>query len=42
MPKNQFVVKFNEATDLYLKVYSPVFENCQWAGVEEAITWSTL
>ena len=42
MPKNQFVVKFNEATDLYLKVYSPVFENCQWAGVDEAIAWETL
>jgi len=42
MPQNQSVVKINESTDLYLKVYCPVFENCQWAGVQEAITWETL
>lgn len=42
MPQNQFVVKLNETTDLYLKVYSPVWEHCQWAGSEEAITWETL
>ena len=42
MAQNQFVVKINESTDLYLKTYCPVFENCQWAGPEEAITWETL
>jgi len=42
MAQNQFVVKINESTDLYLKTYCPVFENCQWAGPEDAITWETL
>jgi len=42
MPKNQYVVKYSDTTDLYLKVYSEVWENCQWAGPNEAITWTTL
>jgi hypothetical protein len=40
--KLDYVVKLNEQTDLYLMVYSSEYENCQWAGPGEAITWSTL
>ena len=42
MPQLKYVVKFNEATDLYLIVYSTVWENCQWGSPNDAITWSTL
>lgn len=38
----QYVVKLNETTDLYLKVYAADFKNCQWGSPAEALTWSTL
>ena len=42
MPIQKYVVKINETTDLYLKVYSPTWENCQWGSPSDAITWTTL
>lgn len=42
MPKQQFVVKLNATDELYLLVYSPVFENCQWTSADNASTWNTL
>jgi hypothetical protein len=42
MAKNQFVVKYNEATDLYLTVYNPDYNLCQWGAVGMALTFSTL
>ena len=42
MPQLKYVVKFNEATDLYLIVYSTVWDNCQWGSPNDAITWNTL
>lgn len=42
MPHTTYVVKFNESTDLYLLVYSSVWENCQWGSPNSAITWDTL
>lgn len=38
----QYVVKLNETTDLYLKVYAADFKNCQRGSPAEALTWSTL
>jgi len=42
MANEEFVIKLNDQTELYLKIYSPVWENCQWAGPDEAITWESL
>ena len=42
MSKSEYVVKYSDQLYLYLKTYSEVWENCQWAGPNEAITWPTL
>lgn len=42
MGQKQYVVKLDQATDLYLTVYSVVWENCQWGSPSSAITWTTL
>lgn len=42
MSKQLYVVKLNEQTELYLKTYSAVFENCEWSSPDQAITWTTL
>jgi hypothetical protein len=41
MPKQEFVVKYNEQTDLYLTSYSDP-EHCTWGSPSVALTWGTL
>lgn len=42
MSKQLYVVKLNENTELYLTVFSPGYENCQWSSADQAITWTSL
>lgn len=41
MPKTEYVVKFNENTDLYLMSYSDP-QHCTWGSPNVALTWATL
>lgn len=42
MPKEQFVVKLNDTTDLFLTYYSTDPAHCLWGAVNDALTWPTL
>jgi len=43
MPKdNEFVVQLNDQTELFLTVYNPNQDSCQWGNLEDAIIFSTL
>lgn len=42
MGQQTYVVRYNEQTDLYLTVFNPDYNLCQWGGVENAITFETL
>lgn len=42
MPHTEYVVKYNESTDLYMTVYAPEYRNCQWGSPQNALTWSSL
>lgn len=42
MPQNEFVVQFNEQTDLYMTVFNPEYSQCQWGNLENAITFTSL
>lgn len=42
MGQQQYVVKYNDTTDLYLVVYNPDYNLCQWGSVDVALTWETL
>lgn len=42
MPKELYVVKYSENTDLYLLYFSSNPEHCLWGNVQDALTWPTL
>ena len=42
MPKQVFVVKLDEQTDLFLTYYSTDPAHCLWGSVNDALTWPTL
>lgn len=42
MPQNEFVVKYNEDTELYMTVFSPNYVFCQWGSAENALVFDTL
>jgi hypothetical protein len=42
MGQQQYVVQYNDVTDLYLVVYDPDYNNCKWGNAESALTWTTL
>jgi hypothetical protein len=42
MPKQEFVVKLNEQTDLFLVYYSTDPAHCQWGAIHDAIKFSTI
>lgn len=44
MPQNQFVVKYNDAVELYMIFYSPNYYLCEWGAIThpDLLVWSTL
>lgn len=42
MPANQFVVKFDVNTNLYMISYNPDYTRCQWGNANHAIVFGTL
>lgn len=44
MGNKNFVVKFNESTDLYLLTYSPNYSECTWTSADnpDVMNWNTL
>lgn len=42
MPQEEYVVKFNETTNLYLTVYHSNSDNHEWGNAEDAIKFETL
>lgn len=42
MPQQEFVVRFNETSDMYLTFYSSDLTHCLWGNLRDAIIYSTL
>lgn len=44
MGQQQYVVKYNDTTDLYMISYDPIYSNCTWGSVDNPslMIWSTL
>lgn len=42
MPREEYVVRLSETSDMYMIGYNPIFENCVWGNPENAVTYPTL
>lgn len=42
MGQQKYVVQYNNQTDLYLTVFNPNYDLCQWGSLENALTFNTM
>lgn len=42
MPREEYVVRLSETSDMYMIGYNPIFENCTWGNPENAVIFDTL
>lgn len=42
MPREEYVVRLSETSDMYMIGYNPIFENCTWGNPANAVVFNTL